>query len=126
MVGFTSKGEISDAIRGVKIINVLANDRIRKERIIDFMEGRSILKHIKGFDSLKDVFTEIEKVLPSFSNYAIMHIPEVRLRGIFPVDDNMKTIVPKLYGAGECTTRVSNLIGAMASGLISARTILKE
>jgi uncharacterized FAD-dependent dehydrogenase len=42
------------------------------------------------------------------------------------VDPSMKTTVPGLYGAGECTSRVSSLIGALASGLIVGRTILKE
>jgi len=126
MVGFETKGEVSKAIRDIKVVNILANDRIKKERIIDFLEGRSILKHIKSFDKLREVFNEIEKNLPSFTSYAIMYVPEVRLRGTLPVDRNMRTRINNLYGAGECTVRVSNLIGAMASGLVSARTILEE
>lgn len=46
MVGFTSTASTSDAIRNIRIINVLANDKVKKERIGDFMENRSILKQI--------------------------------------------------------------------------------
>lgn len=124
-VGFESK-EVSNIIRNIQIINILANDRLKKERINDFMEGKSILKHIDDFNILYKIFKEINNNLPHFINYAIMYVPEVRFNGILPVDINMKTNIPNLYGAGECTNKVSNLIGAMASGLIVAKTILKE
>jgi thioredoxin reductase len=55
-----------------------------------------------------------------------MYIPEVRWNGILSVNEKMKTGVCGIYGAGECTTRASTIIGAMASGLIAAITRLGE
>lgn len=124
MVGADSKS--SDAIRDVQIVNVLTNDKIRKERVEDYMKGKSVLKHIEIFSDLKTIFDTIENILPSFISYATMYVPEVRFRGVMPVDINMNTDMPKLYGAGECTSKVSTLIGAMASGLIAARRINEE
>lgn len=126
MVGVNTCTNLDGIIREIKIINILANDRIKCERVFDYMEGKSIVKHLEVFNGLRVVFEKIDKVLPSFSTYAIMYIPEVRLGGILPVASNMETAIPKLYGAGECTTKVSNLIGAMASGIIAAKTIAKE
>ena len=123
MVGMESDG---DAIRDAKIANVLTNDKIRPEKVIDFVQGRSVLKHVDAFNMLKEAFEGLEKVFPAFTNYAIMYSPEIRLRGVLPVDAGMRTPIPGLYGAGECTTKVSSLIGALASGLIAGRTILKE
>lgn len=126
MAGTEINVDMSEIVREVKIVNILANDRIRCERVFDYMEGKSILKHIKIFDGLKTVFDELEKMFPSFITYATMYIPEVRLSGILPVTAEMATPIEKMYGAGECTERVSNLIGALASGIIAAKNIAKE
>jgi uncharacterized FAD-dependent dehydrogenase len=126
MVGIEPDETIYNIIREIQIVNVLANDKIKRERIIDYMKGRSILKYIKTFDQLYQVFNNIENYIPSFINYATMYIPEVRLKGAFPVNPSMSTKISGLYGAGECTSRVNTLIGAMASGLIAIKTISKE
>jgi uncharacterized FAD-dependent dehydrogenase len=126
MVGVEATEGTKEVIRNIKIINVLANDRIRCERVYDFMEGRSVLKHMKSFDQLKHAFESLEKIFPSITSYATMYVPEVRLAGAFPVSLNMKTEIDGLYGAGECTSKVSTMIGAMASGLVAIRTIIKE
>jgi hypothetical protein len=124
---FMVGSEVSEeCIRDVKIANVLANDKIRPERVNEYMEGKSVLEHISAFQMLKEAFLNLEKLFPSFLSYAIMYAPEVRLRGILSVDSYMRTRVPGLYGAGECTSKVSSIIGALASGLIVGRTILKE
>jgi len=123
MVGLDSDEE---GIRDARIANVLSNDKIRPERVSEYVEGRSALEHINTFRMLREAFRNLEKVFPAFMSYAIMYAPEIRLRGILDVDQYMKTKVPGLYGAGECTSRVSSLIGAIASGLIVGRTILKE
>ncbi|MFA5048765.1 MAG: FAD-dependent oxidoreductase [Patescibacteria group bacterium] len=126
MVGISTKTVIDEVIREIKIVNILANDRIKCERVFDYMEGKSLVKHIGIFDDLRIAFEKLDTILPFFSTYAIMYIPEVRLNGILPVTSSMETSIPGLYGAGECTSRVSNLVGAMASGIIATKTIAKE
>jgi uncharacterized FAD-dependent dehydrogenase len=122
----TNEKDTEIALRDVKIANVLQNDKIRPEKIKDYVEGRSILEHLGTFNNLKQSFQYLETFFPTITMYAVMYAPEVRLRGILPVDAQMKTTIDGLYGAGECTTRVSSLIGAMASGIVAARNILKE
>lgn len=122
----SAESESQEATRNVKIVNVLTNDKIKKERVEDYMEGRSVLKHMPEFVGLRNVFEAIEKMVPSFTKYATMYVPEIRFRGILPVDSSMRVTPDGLYGAGECTSRVSNLIGAMASGLIAIKEMLKE
>jgi uncharacterized FAD-dependent dehydrogenase len=116
----------NEALRDARIANVLTNDKIRPEKVRDYMRGKSVLRYLGAFRMLKEAFISLEKMLPSFTNYAIMYSPEIRLRGILPVDSHMRTTVPGLYGAGECTAKVSSLIGALASGIIVGRTLLKE
>lgn len=126
MLGFKPNMTSEEIMRTVKIVNVLSNDKIRRERVKDFMENRSILEHIGMFDKLHETFTKINEEMPTFINCATMYIPEVRWSGILPVNSRMKTGITGIYGIGECTTRASTIIGSMASGLIVARTILGE
>lgn len=126
MVGVKTSENTKEVMRNIKIINVLANDRIRCERVYDYMEGKSILKHIRVFDQLKHAFESLEKTFPSIINYATMYVPEIRLAGAFPVNATMKTEIEGLYGIGECTSKVGTMIGAMASGLVVIKTIIKE
>jgi uncharacterized FAD-dependent dehydrogenase len=46
MVGIEPDETIFNIIREIQIVNVLANDKIKRERIIDYMQGKSILKYI--------------------------------------------------------------------------------
>lgn len=122
----STSGESDEILKDVKIINVLQNDKIRPERISEYMNGKSFLEHLENFDKFKKSLDNLEKIFPYITSYAIMYSPEVRLRGILPVNSRMKTKIDGIYGAGECTNKVASLIGAIASGLIAAKSILKE
>lgn len=124
MVGLA--GELNECIRNIKIINVLTNDKIKKEKVKDFFDGKSILQNLNAFNDLEKAFSKLEKLIPDFIECAFMYVPEIRLQGVLPVDNEMRTLIPNLYGAGECTNKVNNVLGAMASGIIAARTMLKE
>lgn len=126
MVGLEIKKPLEDVIKDIKIVNILSNDRIKCERVFEYMEGKSVLKHINIFDNLKIAFEKIERFLPSFTNYATMYVPEVRFSGIFFVSTEMKSSLFGLYGAGECTSKVSNISGAMGSGIVAGQNIVKE
>lgn len=115
-----------EVIRITKIANILSDDRVRRESIKDFIDDRSVLQHLNIFDDFKQVFEKMHEDVPALIDHGSIYIPEVKLNGILPVSDNMRTKVAKLYGIGECTNKVSTIIGAMASGLIGARTILEE
>ena len=126
MLGFQPNATTEEVMRTVKIVNVLSNDKIRRERVKDFMERKSILEHIEMFGQLHEAFESINESIPSFINCATMYIPEVRWNGILPVNARMRATLKGIYGVGECSTRASTIIGAIASGLIVARTIIGE
>ena len=90
------------------------------------MNGKSYLEHLKTFNKFKKSLDNLEKIFPYITSYAIMYAPEVRLRGVLPVNTRMKTKINGIFGAGECTNKVGSLIGAIASGLVAGKSILKE
>jgi uncharacterized FAD-dependent dehydrogenase len=84
------------------------------------------MEHLKIFKKFKNTFQFLETIFPLIIEYGIIYSPEVKFKGILPVDDEMKTIIKNLYSVGECTNKVGSLIGALASGIIAGRTIIKE
>lgn len=126
MLRAKTESNLEEIVKTIKIVNILANDRIKCERAIEFMEGKSILKHMEVFNVMKESLSKLESILPSFFTYAIIYIPEVSLSGILSVDKSMKTEIPNLYGAGECIASVRNLTEALHSGNIVSKTIIKE
>lgn len=65
--------------RIVQIVNVLGNDRLIRERVQTFVSGNSMLNHIPELKKLKDVFEELDAVMPGFINLAWYYAPEARL-----------------------------------------------
>jgi len=124
MIGI--EDDVEACIRNVKIVNVLNNDKIKKEYMKEFLSSKSILYNLDAFNSLRAMIDKLECIIPGITDYATVYIPEIRLNGILNVDNNMMTSLFGLYGIGECTDKVSNLIGAMASGIIVAKNLLKE
>jgi hypothetical protein len=126
MASFDASNNFADAIRVVRIINILSNDKIRRERAADFIQGHSVLEHLKQFDPIRKALVDLNKMVPLFLGCATVHIPEIRVGGALLVDENMKTAFAGLYGAGECTSRVASPLGAMASALVAVRNIMEE
>jgi hypothetical protein len=125
MLAINSAKDLNETIKDIKIINILSNDRIKCERVSDYMEGKSVLTHIESFKFLREAFEKVEQNFPLIS-YATMYVPEIKIKGIFPVNKQMKTEIKFLYGAGECTMRADNVLEAMISGVTAFNTILKE
>lgn len=126
MAGFEAGDGFAEAVRTARIINVLSNDKVRREHIRDFMEGRSVLKHLPQFERLGAAFAEFDRLVPRFTAMAIIHVPEAHFGGALSADNSMRTKMPGLYGAGQCVNGVSTLLDAMASGLTAARSILED
>jgi thioredoxin reductase len=126
MASFDAGEDFLEMARLVRIINVLANDRIRRERAIDFVHGHSVLEHLEQFNSIRTALLDLNKMVPSFLGCATVHIPETRIGGILPVDENMKTAFTGLYGAGGCTSRVVSPLGALASAMVAIQNIMEE
>jgi len=126
MASFDAGDDFADMARMVKIINVLSNDKVRRERAVDFAQGRSVLEHLEQFDPVREALLDLDRMVPSFLGCATIHIPETRIGGTLPVDENMRTAFAGLYGAGGCASRVASPLGSMASAMVAIRSIMEE
>jgi len=118
--------DFTDAARLIRIVNTLSNDKVKRERGIDFVKGHSVLEHIDQFHPICDALLKLDKMLPSLIGCATIHIPEMRVEGSIEVNSYMGTDFCGLYGAGECVSRVKSPFGAMASALVAVRHIMEE
>lgn len=126
MASFAAKNGFTEAMRVARIVNVLSNDKIRRERIYDFIQGKSVLKHIPQFECLIAPFIEFDRLVPKFMATAVMHVPETRIGGALPAETNMRTALPGLYGAGQCVAGIRTLLEAMASGMTAAQSVTED
>ena len=110
------KCDLEESVRVSKILNVLSNDKIRKESVSEFINNGTN-KYFKQFDILTHGLDILSKIIPRFNENAIIYSPEIRCGGILSVNDSMKTSCKNLYGIGHCTNKVSTIIEAMASGI---------
>jgi len=69
-------GDYNELERLVKIINVLGNDRLIRERVYSFIGGKSILNAIPQLAPLKDAFVKIERLAPGFIKAGWYYAPE--------------------------------------------------
>jgi hypothetical protein len=126
MASFDHGDDFGEAVRITKIVNILSNDKIKRERASDFTHGHSVLEHLGQFEPLRKTLRDLDRMVPSFLRRATVHIPEVRLGGALRTDERMKTAFPGLYGAGECVSRVNGLLDALVSAMVSAQSIVED
>jgi hypothetical protein len=83
LVNFSVMGETSGgaeaAERVVKIINVLGNDRLVRERVKTFVDGKSMLNSLPELEHLIDAFNDLEVLMPGFIRGAWYYAPEAKL-----------------------------------------------
>ena len=126
LASFDAGNDFTEAARLVRIVNILANDKVKRERAVDFSKGHSVLAHLEQFDPLRKALLDLDRMVPSFLGCATVHIPEFRASGVLPVDPNMRTAFAGLYGAGRCASRVVSPLGTMASAMVAVHSILEE
>lgn len=79
LVNFAVMTDISsqkDIVRVVQIINVLGNDRLIREKVSLFAQGKSLLNSIPELRPIKDAFVNIEKIMPGFIKSGWYYAPE--------------------------------------------------
>jgi uncharacterized FAD-dependent dehydrogenase len=69
-----------DMNRIVRIVNVLGNGRLLKERVKTFIIGHSVLNKLSEFNELNNTFNYIEKIIPGFIENAWYYAPETKLK----------------------------------------------
>lgn len=118
--------DIENCIRNTKIINVLNNDKVKKEFVKEFLSDRSIISDLSFYNPIKEAFVKLNDEINGIVDCSMVYLPEIRLNGILNVDQSMKTNISNIYGIGECTNFSNNILGSIFSGKVVAETILKE
>ena len=68
------------AERLVKIINVLGNDKLIRERILTFFENKSVINSIPELFPIIEAIAELEKLLPGFIKNGWYYAPEAKFK----------------------------------------------
>lgn len=79
LVNFAVMSKINDQTeieRVVKIVNVLGNDRLIRERVNVFVDGKSLLNAIPELDQLRTALLSIETIMPGFVKAGWYYAPE--------------------------------------------------
>jgi len=66
--------------RIIQIVNVLGNDRLIRERVLTFVNGRSMLNAIPELSELKNAFIELDSIMPGFIKAGWYYAPEATLK----------------------------------------------
>jgi uncharacterized FAD-dependent dehydrogenase len=114
---------IDVCLRNIQIVNVLNNDKIKKEYAKEFFSSRSITNHIPIFSTIKDF---LKTLSPKLLEYMAIYIPELRIQGFLNVDNNLETSIDGLYGIGKCVTGIDSMLLAMESGWKVGEKLQKE
>ena len=102
--------DFPEAIRCVKIINILNGDRIKKERVDTILSGKSYLKELPFYSELQDKLAEICKDNISFISSGICYSPEVYGQGIVKSDKEQK-----LFCVGRCSSAITSADSIVSS-----------
>lgn len=79
LVNFSLMAEVNkdeELRRIVQIVNVLGNDRLIREKVSVFVNGKSLLNAIPEIDRLRDAFVSLESSMPGFIKAGWYYAPE--------------------------------------------------
>lgn len=107
-----------------KLIYVLNNDRVGKERIKTLFKKESQLSLLPEYDWLLNCLTELEKIMPNLITRGYFHTPNILpLPAPINIAPNLETEVEGLFVAGE-TTGISGILSACLMGTVAADSIV--
>lgn len=107
-----------------KLIYVLNNDRVGKERIKALFKKESQLSLLPEYDWLINCLQELEEIMPNIINRGYFHTPNILpLPAPINISSNLETEVDGLFVAGE-TAGVSGILSACLMGTIVADSIV--
>jgi len=72
--------DFKNAERIVKIINVLGDNKIIKEKVKNFIDKKSVLNLIPELEKIYEIFQNINKLMPRFIDCAWMNAPDAKLK----------------------------------------------
>lgn len=75
-IGVDMGEQVKEVQRVIQIVNVLGNDRLIKERVKTFVDGKSMLNSIPELHLLNDAFGNLEALMPGFIKAGWYYAPE--------------------------------------------------
>lgn len=108
-----------------KLIFVLSNDRIIKERVSTIITGKSKLSMIKEYDWLKDTIVELSTIIPEVMSKAYFHVPTIiPMAPKIVLGNNLESEVDGLFVVGE-SAGIPGILAAACTGIIAADNVSK-
>lgn len=74
------RNDLSKVERMIKILNVLGDDRLIKEKIKIYMSGKSLLNALPELNGLKRSFENLNHIIPNFIENAWFSAPAAKFR----------------------------------------------
>lgn len=108
-----------------KLAFLLANDRVGKERIKDFLRGKSELCLIPEYTWMKEMFEELDGIFPNLINKGFFHTPNILpLASKINLASDLESEVEGLYICGE-SGGFRGLLSSSITGAICADSVCK-
>jgi uncharacterized FAD-dependent dehydrogenase len=108
-----------------KLMFVLANDRIIKERVSSILTGKSKVSMIEEYDWIGSVITELATAIPEIATKAYFHVPTITpLAPKINIGDNLETEVDGMFVVGE-SAGISGILAAGIMGISVANEIVR-
>lgn len=108
-----------------KLIFLLSNDRIVKERVSLIMANKSKLSIIPEYDWIKDAIKNVSDFIPEILSKGYAHFPTILpMASKINLGSNLESEIDGMFVIGE-SANVNGILGAALSGLICANSILK-
>ncbi len=112
-------GGFEQADRLAKLIFILTNERIAREKITTLLNNKSKISIIKEFDWLKEVVMDVSNIIPDILK-SYYHIPTViPMAPEINLDSNLESEVKNMFVVGEAAG-MPGLLSAACMGLIAA------
>lgn len=117
---------VYESDRLAKLVFLLFNDRIGKEKIKAVAKNQSQLNILKEFKWLIDDLNIINSFIPELINKGSFHAPHIiPMPGEIKLSSDLETEIPGLYVAGE-NAGVFGIVSAALTGLIAADSLGKN
>ncbi|MFA5023346.1 MAG: hypothetical protein WC523_00115 [Patescibacteria group bacterium] len=73
---YETSSDNEELFRIVQIMNVLGNDRLIKEKVNSFINGKSLLCALPQLDPIKTAIVKIDQIIPGFIRCGWYYAPE--------------------------------------------------
>lgn len=108
-----------------KLIFILSNDRIIKERISAVMANKSKISIIPEYNWIKDAIANISNFIPEILNKGYAHFPTILpMASKINLGSNLESEIDGMFVVGE-SAGCTGILSAVLTGLISAESVLK-